>query len=235
MNTLTIDTSSNSCSVAILKDFNLLGEININYKLQHSQQLMPIIDNLLKSLDLKPLDLDNLCLSIGPGSFTGLRIGLSLIKGMALALNIPIYSANSLEILSYELLGTNSYIMPMIDALRGGYYNGIYKFNDENLEVIRGPQINTISEIKETIKDLKDDVIIVGDILGTKESNKLKLIDNIILGNSKHSIPRALNIPYLLKDRILVKDAEDINSLTPLYMRRSQAENEYEKKKGLLK
>lgn len=235
MNTLSIDTSSNNCSVAILKDFNLLGEININYKLQHSEQLMPIIESLLTSLELKPLDLDNLCLSTGPGSFTGLRIGLSLIKGMALALNLPIYAANSLEILSYELLGTNAYIIPMVDALRGGYYNGIYKFNNGILKTVRSPQINTIEEIKDITQNLKKDIIIVGDILETDKSKELESLDNVFLGMKKHSIPRALNIPYLLKNKILEGQSEDINSLTPLYMRRSQAENEYLKKKGLLK
>ncbi|NLC66870.1 MAG: tRNA (adenosine(37)-N6)-threonylcarbamoyltransferase complex dimerization subunit type 1 TsaB [Clostridium sp.] len=232
---LSIDTSSNNCSVAILKDFNLLAEVNINYKLQHSEQLMPIIENLLESLDLKPSSLDNLCLSIGPGSFTGLRIGLSLIKGMALALNIPIYAANSLETLSYAFLGTSYYILPMIDALRGGYYNAIYKFNNNKLEIVKKPDINTISEIEKNIQDLDTKVIIVGDILDKEESEGFKPLDKIILANENNSIPRALNIPYLLRDRILKKDFDDINSLTPLYMRRSQAENQYLKKKGLLK
>lgn len=234
MHILTIDTSSNNCSVAILKDFKLLAEVNINYKLQHSEQLMPIINNLLDSLDLKPSDLDNLCLSIGPGSFTGLRIGLSLIKGMALALNIPIYAANSLETLSYAFLGTSYYILPMIDALRGGYYNAIYKFNNSKLEIIKEPDINSITEIEKAILELDTKVIIVGDILEKKESEDFKKIDNVILANENNSIPRAINIAYLLRNRILKNDFDDINSLTPLYMRRSQAENQYLKKKGLL-
>ena len=81
MKILSIDTSSNNCSVAVVDEKAMLGEINVNYNLQHSVLLMPLIEELLTRLDMKPKDLDALTLSTGPGSFTGLRIGLSAVKG----------------------------------------------------------------------------------------------------------------------------------------------------------
>ena len=235
MKILSIDTSSNNCSIAVVNEKAMLGEISINYNLQHSVLLMPLIEELLSRLDMSPKDLGALTVSTGPGSFTGLRIGLSAIKGIALGLNLPLYSADSLSTLAYGAFGYKGILVPMVDALRGGFYTGFYTFNRDRLVTIMEPSILTLEEVKEKLKDEKREIMILGDIMEKKSSEELLFSDHVILAPQTLSIPKAGNIPYLLKERIESGDADDIHSLVPLYMRKSQAENEYEKKKGMLK
>lgn len=235
MKILSIDTSSNNCSIAVVDEKAMLGEISINYNLQHSVLLMPLIEELLRRLDMAPKDLGALTVSTGPGSFTGLRIGLSAIKGIALGLNLPLYSADSLSTLAFGAFGYKGILVPMVDALRGGFYTGFYTFDRDRLVTIMEPSILTLEEVKEKLKDEKREIMVLGDIMEKKSSEELLFSENVILAPQTLNIPKAGNIPYLLKERIESGDADDIHSLVPLYMRKSQAENEYEKKKGMLK
>lgn len=235
MNILSIDTSSNNCSIAVVGNKAMLGEININYNLQHSVLLMPLVEELLLRLNLTPKDLDALTVSTGPGSFTGLRIGLSAVKGMALGLNLPVYAADALSILAYGAYGYQGILVPMVDALRGGYYTGFYTFEDGILVTIMEPVILTLEEVKEKLAAETREIMILGDIVEKKTKEELKFSEMVLLAPDSLNIPKASNIPYLLKERIDRDEAEDIHELVPLYMRKSQAEHEYEKKKGMLK
>jgi tRNA threonylcarbamoyl adenosine modification protein YeaZ len=235
MNILSIDTSSNNCSIAVVGKNAMLGEININYNLQHSVLLMPLVEELLERLNLSPKDLDALAVSTGPGSFTGLRIGLSAVKGMALGLNLPVYAADALAILAYGAYGYKGILVPMVDALRGGYYTGFYTFSQGILKTIMEPAILTLEEVREKLSEEEGEIMILGDIVEKKTEEELKFSANVLIAPDSLNIPKASNIPYLLKERIDRKEAEDIHELVPLYMRKSQAEHEYEKKKGMLK
>lgn len=235
MKILSIDTSSNNCSIAVVDEKALLGEISINYNLQHSVLLMPLIEELLKRLDMTPGDLGALTVSTGPGSFTGLRIGLAAVKGIALGLNLPLYSADSLSTLAYGAFGYKGILVPMVDALRGGFYTGFYTFDKDRLITIMEPVILTLDEVKEKLKNEQKEIMILGDIIEKKSQEELRFSEQVILAPETLNIPKAGNIPYLLKDRIRTGDSDDIHTLVPLYMRKSQAENEYEKKKGMLK
>ncbi|HSR04370.1 MAG TPA: tRNA (adenosine(37)-N6)-threonylcarbamoyltransferase complex dimerization subunit type 1 TsaB [Proteiniclasticum sp.] len=235
MKILSIDTSSNNCSIAVVDEKAMLGEININYNLQHSVLLMPLIEELLARLDMKPRDLDALTLSTGPGSFTGLRIGLSAVKGMALGSNLPIYAADALSILAYGVYGYHGILVPMIDALRGGYYTGFYTFKNGKLITLMEPVILTLDEVKELLVKEEGEILILGDITDKKTEDELLFKEKVSIAPSSLNIPKASNIPYLLWERILSGKSDDIHSLVPVYMRKSQAEYEYEKKIGMLK
>jgi tRNA threonylcarbamoyladenosine biosynthesis protein TsaB len=235
MSILSIDTSSSNCSVAVVRDNITLGEVNINYNLQHSVLLMPLVEELLEKLQMKPKDLTAITVSVGPGSFTGLRIGLAAAKGMALALDIPIYSADAMSILAYGAFGYQGIIIPMVDALRNGYYTGMYTFKGGKLVTLMEPTILTLDELLERVKDEPREILIMGDILSKNTSTEtLKTKSHIILAPQNLNIPKAASIPYLLEDKIMNGECEDIYTLVPLYMRKSQAEYEYEKKQGRL-
>lgn len=235
MNILSVDTSSNNCSIAVVNEKAMLGEININYNLQHSVLLMPLIEELLLRLDMKARDLGALCISVGPGSFTGLRIGLSAVKGIALGLNLPVYAADGLRILSYGAFGYQGLIVPMMDALRGGYYTGIYCFEKGKLVTLMEPTILTLDELKARLSSEEKEILILGDILEKRSKEEVLFSENVVLAPANFNIPKASNIPYLLEDEIRLEKSANIHELVPFYMRKSQAENEYEKKKGLLK
>ncbi len=235
MKILSIDTSSNNCSIAVVSEKAMLGEININYNLQHSVLLMPLIEELLTRLDLKPDELDAIAVSTGPGSFTGLRIGLSAVKGIALGSNLPIYATDALSILAYGVFGFSGILVPMVDALRGGYYTGMYTFKDGKLITLMEPTILALDEVKEKLVNEENEILILGDIIDKKPEDELIFKAHVSLAPSSLNIPKASNIPYLLWDRITSGESDDIHSLVPVYMRKSQAEYEYEKKKGMLK
>lgn len=235
MKILSIDTSSNNCSIAVVDENTMLGEISINYNLQHSVLLMPLVEDLLRRLDLIPKDLSAITISTGPGSFTGLRIGLSAAKGIALGLNLPVYAADSLSTLAYGAFGYQGILVPMIDALRGGFYTGFYTFEKDRLITLMEPVILTLQEVQDKLKDEAREIMILGDVADKKTAEELLFSDHVILAPKTLNIPKAGNLPYLLKERIENGEADDLHTLVPLYMRKSQAEHEYEKKKGMLK
>lgn len=234
MNILSVDTSSSNCSVALIQNQVTLGEISINFNLQHSVLLMPLVEELLEKLNIKPSELSALTVSVGPGSFTGLRIGLAAVKGIALALNIPIYAADALSVLAFGAFGYQGLLIPMVDALRNGYYTGIYTFSKGKLETIMEPAILTLDELIDKVKDDPREIMIMGDILSKKSTEELLFQENVVLAPQNLNIPKASTLPYLLQDKIMREEAEDLHTLVPLYMRKSQAEYEYEKKQGRL-
>ena len=234
MNILSIDTSSNNCSVAVVSEKATLGELNINYNLQHSVVLMPLIEELLDRLQLSPKDLSAITVSKGPGSFTGLRIGLAAAKGMALALDIPVYAADALATLAYGVFGFQGILVPMVDALRGGFYTGFYTFHEGKMLTLLEPTILTLEEVQEKLAEETREILLLGDVLDKLPEEVLRFKPQVVLAPQTFNIPKASLLPYLLKDCIEEKDHEDLHTLVPLYMRKSQAEVEYEKKKGKL-
>lgn len=234
MKILSIDTSSSNCSIAVVGDEATLGEININYNLQHSVLLMPLIEELLNRLDLSPKNLTALTLSVGPGSFTGLRIGLAAVKGLASGLDLPIYAVDSIKALAYGAFGYSGLIVPMVDALRGGYYTGFYTFVKGELQTIMEPVILTFEEIKEKLSKEEKEIMIMGDVVYKINEEDLIFSDQVIIAPKHLHIPKASHLPDLLSKEIREGKSENIHTLVPLYMRKSQAEHEYEKKKGRL-
>lgn len=148
MKILGIDTSSSSLSLGVIDDNVLKGEFTINHKLTHSENLMPLMDSLLKSLDLKPKDLDLIGVSIGPGSFTGIRIGVSAANAMAMALSIDVVGISSLEAMAHGVKYYNGAIFTTLDAQRDRVYRGIYTFEDGNLKCIKEPDVVELEDLK---------------------------------------------------------------------------------------
>ncbi|HEX9062575.1 MAG TPA: tRNA (adenosine(37)-N6)-threonylcarbamoyltransferase complex dimerization subunit type 1 TsaB, partial [Clostridia bacterium] len=122
MKILALDSSSLVASVAITEDKKLLGEYNVNNGLTHSKNLMPMLTELMKTLGLKPSDIDMYAASIGPGSFTGIRIGVTSIKAMAYATGKPVASVPTLDALAYNAEGFDGVICPIMDARNNQVY-----------------------------------------------------------------------------------------------------------------
>lgn len=231
---LCADTSTNNCSIAVITENAMLGEMDINFDLQHSVLLMPMIEELMEKLKMSPADIDALCVSRGPGSFTGLRIGMAALKGMALALGKPMYSATSLETLAYGAFGAKGIICPLLDALRGAYYSAFYRFEEGKLVTLMSPEVLTPDEIRERLRKFDEDVLFMGELkdkdLDTLRSSGLRAVK----APPVMDIPRASNLGYCILERIIHGDSENPDELVPLYIRKSQAEHEYEKKRGRL-
>jgi universal bacterial protein YeaZ len=130
MKILSLDSSTESATCSVLSEEKLYGEITFNYKKQHSVILMPMIDNLLKNIHMDINSLDGFVVSKGPGSFTGLRIGAAVIKGLSQGSGKPFSAVSSLDALAYNLAYTSGIICPILNALRGNVYTVLYKFQD---------------------------------------------------------------------------------------------------------
>ena len=131
MKVLAVETSTMCGSVALLEEEKLISEYLLDIKTTHSERLMPAIDRVLKDSEVDLSQIDGFAVSLGPGSFTGLRIGLSAIKGLALAMNKPIAGIPTLDALAHNIPFSRYTISPLLDARRGEVYTALYRFNEK--------------------------------------------------------------------------------------------------------
>ncbi len=217
MKILAIDTASSVCSVALLEDEKLIDKNEFNNGKTHSENLMPLLDELLKrnSLDIKNIDMLACC--VGPGSFTGIRIGVATIKPIAEVLNIKVAEVTSLETLARGI-ENNETIVSLIDARNNQVYCGIFDKNYNKKEEYLADDIN------EVIKRIEkyNNVICVGNgaILHKKLlENKIKNCQFVEENNQS-----AENVGKIAYKKYLENDLKTADTLIPIYLRKSQAE-----------
>lgn len=231
MKLLALDTSSMVATVAIMEDERLLAETILNHKKTHSVQLMPLVKELMDNCGVTPEEIDYFAVSLGPGSFTGLRIGVTTIKAMAQALDKPVVGISTLDALAFNLPYGQGVICPIVDAQRDNVYTARYKWDKGVFKKISNYEIVNIEELIELLSKQDEDVIFVGDGLNLfKPILAERLQDKAIFPYSAIAIPRASSVATLALQKIeegLVERAEEI---IPIYMRKSQAENQFEEK-----
>ena len=211
---LGIDTSTKICTCSIFDSENgVIAETSLSVKKNHSNIVMPIIDNLFKISDLTINDIDKIAVAIGPGSFTGVRIALGIAKGLAMALNKPLIAVNELDILEAIASGNKNEIIPLIDARKERVY---YKYRNKYIDDYL---INLISNFDKNKK-----YVFVGDG-ATNYENILKdnLGDNAIILPMYNAFPRA----SVLCELALNKEEANIYTLEPEYISKSRAEKNF--------
>ena len=150
---LGIETSSLVSSVALMDETNLIGELTIQAGLTHSEQLIPHIDMLLRASQVKKNELKGIIVSIGPGSFTGLRIGMGTAKAMAYALQIPLYGVMTMDSLAHNVSYTNRTICTVIDAQKKHVYTGLYRYENNELVCKEEPFVIAASDLLEKFRE----------------------------------------------------------------------------------
>lgn len=163
MKILGLDSSGLVASVAVVCDDNLLGEYTVNYKKTHSQTLLPMLHEVAGMIELDLNTIDAIAIAGGPGSFTGLRIGSATAKGLGLALNKPIVNVPTVDALAYNLVGHKDMICPLMDARRNQTYTGLYRFEQNELQILREQCAVGIDEIVEDINQRGMAVVFLGD------------------------------------------------------------------------
>lgn len=163
MKILALESSGLVASVAVMEDQKMIGEFTTNFKKTHSQTLLPMLDELIKTLDMELSDIDAIAVSKGPGSFTGLRIGSATAKGLGLALNKPLIPVPTVDALAYNLCGSAHLICPMMDARRQQVYTGLYAFENGHFKVILPQRAVPVEEIIDEINQRGRSVIFLGD------------------------------------------------------------------------
>lgn len=221
---LAIDTSTKVGSVALFdENKGLLGEILINVKTNHSDTIMNAIDYLMTVSGVSVDELGRIAVTLGPGSFTGIRIGIAIAKAMVFGKKIEIVAMNTLDLLAHEI-SEKSFIMPLIDAKKGRAYYSFYN-NEDTLSKLESYKDG---EIKEFLEEYKDKEIV---FTGDGAYNYRELIEEIMGSNAKF-IPRSRNCPragILAEKAINLSPVNDI-LLEPYYHSKTQAEREKEAK-----
>lgn len=233
MNILAVDTSSLVATVAVMNEEKLLGEYTINSAMTHSQKLMPIIEKLLSTIDLSMEDIDIIAVSRGPGSFTGIRIGISTVKGLAHPGNIPLIGVSSLEGLAYNILYSKELVCPIMDARRNQVYTGVYKWIDYKLQTIVDEAPLSIRELMDKLREREEKVIFLGDGLNRYRDEIINTLGNKALFAPKSAnMQRASSIAQLAFDKIHKEGVkpESYLNIAPVYLRKSEAERQYEEK-----
>ncbi len=217
MKNLAIDTSSSICSVAILEDDKLIDEENLNDGRTHSENLMPIIDEILKrnSLDIKDIEMISCC--TGPGSFTGIRIGVATIKPIAEVLNIKIASVTSLEILARSVENKET-VVSLIDARNNQVYCGIFDKNYNKAQEYLADDINNVIEV---LKKYENITVVGNGAILHKELliNSLKNVDFWAENNQS-----AANCGKIGYKKSIENNLHTADTIIPIYLRKSQAE-----------
>lgn len=170
MKILGLDSSGLVASVAVVEDDNLLAEFTVNYKKTHSQTLLPMLDEVVRMIELELKTIDAIALAAGPGSFTGLRIGAATAKGLGLALNKPLIAVPTVEALAYNMWGSGALVAPLMDARRSQTYTGLYSFTEGTLTVIQPQCVTGIEDIVAKVNGQERPVIFLGDGVPVFES-----------------------------------------------------------------
>ena len=230
MKILGIDTSSNASSVALIEDNKLICEYTVNTKTTHSQKLMPMIENMLSMSGFNIKEIDAIAICIGPGSFTGLRIGMATAKAISHVNNLPIIGVNSLEILAGNMNLCDKKICSILDAQRNQVYTGRYKFENGSIVEIQPVDVVEIENLLEEISKDNDEWILVGEAV-YKYEDKIKEIKNIDIPAPSHNVTKASSLCSIAMEKynnnVDIHNCYDIN---PMYIRKSQAEVQYEEK-----
>ena len=233
MSILAIDTSTMVSTVAVMTEDRLLAEVTMQLKIPQSQVLLGHVKDVLKIAHIDKKDLDGIAVSIGPGSFTGLRIGLATAKMMAYALNIPVVAVSSLKSMAYHYPVPNIYIATTLDAQKGNAYYALYEYdiNSKNFVEKQAVCVKDFTQIAKECSMLDKPVIFVGDI-AQKKADIIAEYENITLGNSNLCMPRASNVGLASMKSFADKEYANIMNLEPVYIRRSEAEVLWEQRHG---
>ena len=205
MKILGIDTSTMAANVAVLEDDKLICEYTINTKKTHSQKLMPMIENMLKLSDLEIKDIDAIAICVGPGSFTGLRIGMATAKAMAHVNNIPLVGVNSLEILGTNMDLCNRKICSILDAQRNQVYMNKYILEDNKIKELEEISIKPIDELLEELSSNDEQWVLVGEAV-YKYKEKIEVISNITIPSPANNITKASSLCLVGRDKMLANE-----------------------------
>lgn len=227
MRVLAIDTSNQTMSIAVTEDSHLIGEYTTHLKRNHSERLMPAIHHLMEDVEWKPETLDRIVVAGGPGSYTGLRICVTIAKTLAFSLKKELAVVSSLEVLAANRLGSPHFIVPFFDARRNNVYAGVYRSVESEMQPIVKDTHLAVEELAQKLKDMEGTFELISperDVHVEVFKHYLgdRLIDTPLIAN----IPRAFMLALLGEK----KEPVSIHTYTPAYLKLTEAEEKWQEK-----
>lgn len=233
MKILAVDTSATAASVAVAEENKLIGEFSINTALTHSQTLMPMVDELLNNTGLSVNDIDAVAVNAGPGSFTGVRIGVAAVKGIAFPKNLPCVSVSTLESMAYNMLGNDCVVCSVMDARCSQVYNALFRVKGCTVTRMTDDRALSLTDLKNEFQNISEKVVLVGDgavlcseFLGSE-------LENVMLAPFNNRIQTASSVAYAAFEKINNGETLTVDELMPVYLRLPQAQRELNKKLGV--
>ncbi|AOC57649.1 MULTISPECIES: tRNA (adenosine(37)-N6)-threonylcarbamoyltransferase complex dimerization subunit type 1 TsaB [Bacillus] len=221
MTILAIDTSNHTLGIALVKGSTVIGESITYLKKNHSVRAMPTVEALMKECGVAPSELSKIVVAKGPGSYTGVRIGVTIAKTLAWTLSIPISAVSSLETLAANGQYFDGWISPLFDARRGQVYTGLYTFEEGKIKEIKPDQNILLTDWLHELKQTGKPVLFLGqDVHLHEESIRSILGETAVIAEGAFHNPRPSMLAFLGTDR----PAEDVHQLVPNYIRLAEAE-----------
>lgn len=232
MKILAVDSSGNTASVAVYIDGVITALNSVNNNKTHSQTLLPMIEHAMKQAGIDVLELNAVAAAEGPGSFTGLRIGASTVKGLSFAAGVPVVPVSTLAALAYNFAGMGGIICPVMDARRGQVYSAAYSFSGDCGDIINeiyGPRALALDEVLVTLCDNHPDdrVIFLGDGVLVHENRIREVMKyRAYIALSHQRFQSAASVAMLAAQMYESGKYVDGADFEPIYLRLSQAERE---------
>lgn len=225
MRILALECSAGPASSAVLEDGKIIASAFTNVGMTHSQTLMPMTVKMLSDAKLSFSDIDALAISNGPGSFTGIRIGISAVKGIAAPRSLPCYAVSTLRAIAENGRSFCGIVCPVMDARCNQVYNALFKAENGRLTRLCEDRALMIDELLLELAKISENIIILGDgahLFEKYESEKISVADK------DHRFQRAEGVALAA----LEGKAVSADKLMPFYLRLPQAERELRKKQG---
>lgn len=223
---LAFETSAKAGSVALLQDGKLLAESYQNTGLTHSQTLLLMAEQVLSNCNIAPEAVEAVAVAAGPGSFTGVRIGVAAAKGFAWAREIPCYGVSTLEAMALQLGEQNGIILPVMDARRSQVYTALFRMEGGKLMRLVDDCAISLDALKEKIKSFGEPIFLVGDGSILCYNTLKEAVSTLVLPPEHRMHQRSAGVGMAANAKILAGEPGDANALQPNYLRLSQAERE---------
>ncbi len=226
MTILAIDSSAKAASVCIANEEKIIGEFFINTLLTHSQTLMPMTEQLLKNTEMTIDEVDAIAVNAGPGSFTGVRIGVAAAKGLAFPKNLPCVSVSTLESMAYNLLGTDCLVCAVMDARCSQVYNAMFRIKGETVERLTDDRALSLSDLLLEFKQTDERILIVGDGAEITYDFIKNEASNAVLAPKNRRTQTASSVALAAFQKLFEGKTQTAAELMPIYLRLPQAQRE---------
>ena len=223
---LSFETSAKAAGAALFDEDKLIGESYQNTGLTHSQTLMVMAEDLLTQCGKSAADVEAVAVAAGPGSFTGVRIGVAAAKGFAWGKELPCYGVSTLEAMALGLGVYDGYVCPVMDARRAQVYNALFYVNQGAVNRVTQDRAIALAELAEELANLQKPVYLVGDGSNLCYQTLHETVPNLILPPEHRMHQRATGVGLAALKRIAAGEAGNGGELVPNYLRLSQAERE---------
>ena len=223
---LAFETSAKAASVALLEGDKLIGESYQNTGLTHSQTLMQMCEDLLATCGKTVSDITAVAVANGPGSFTGVRIGVAAAKGLAWGAELPCYGVSTLEAMAEGLGVYDGFVVPTMDARRSQTYTAIFRAEEGKLTRVMEDCAISFAELAEKLKSCEKSIFLVGDGAVLCYNTLKEAVTGLVLPPEHRQHQRAAGVALAAQKMIVAGESGDGASLSPNYLRLSQAERE---------